>query len=92
MNKLGYQAKAVDNGQQAVEEALRNSYQLILIDCQMPGMDGFEATREIRKKESATGRHIPIIAITAHAMDGDRDLCISTGMELIFILQTPPPR
>lgn len=81
LNKLGYPAKAVDNGHQAVEEALRNSCQLILMDCQMPGMDGLEATREIRKKESVTGIHIPIIAITAHAMDGDRDLCIRTGMD-----------
>jgi len=81
LNKLGYPAKAVDNGQQAVEEALGNSYQLILMGCQMPGMNGFEATREIRKKESVTGIHIPIVAITAHAMDGDRDLCTSTGMD-----------
>jgi CheY-like chemotaxis protein len=60
---------------------LRGKYDLILMDCQMPEMDGFEATRAIREAESLSGRHTPIIGLTAHAMEGDRARCLSAGMD-----------
>ena len=63
-------------------EALeRESFDLILIDVQMPGMDGFEATAAIRAREIETGEHIPIVAMTAHAMKGDRERCLEAGMD-----------
>ena len=58
-----------------------DQYALVLMDCQMPEMDGFAATRVIRKTELTSGRHIPIIAMTADALEGDRDRCIAAGMD-----------
>ncbi len=81
LKKLGYEAIAVGNGRSAVEELKRRNYLLVLMDCQMPEMDGFETTNVIRKSESLTGKHIPIIGLTAHAMEGDRDKCIAAGMD-----------
>jgi CheY-like chemotaxis protein len=81
LDKLGYRARAVQNGQQAVEQVRKTAFALVLMDCQMPVMDGFEATRQIRKFETRTGGHIPIIAMTANAMEGDRDACIAAGMD-----------
>ncbi|MEK6579630.1 MAG: ATP-binding protein [Bdellovibrionota bacterium] len=78
--KLGYQADWVESGRGAIEMANARSYDLILMDCQMPGMDGYEATREIRKSESPELREIPIIAVTAHALKGDREKCTAAGM------------
>ncbi len=59
----------------------KNSFDLILMDVQMPDMDGFEATVAIRQKEKSTGLHIPIIAMTAHALKGDQDRCLAAGMD-----------
>ena len=81
LNKLGYSAQTVANGREAVEAALTGRYALILMDCQMPEMDGFEATRTIRKAEIALGRRIPIVALTAYAMQDDLEKCISAGMD-----------
>jgi len=81
LKNLGFNAHAVGNGQEAVDAACNGNYTLILMDCQMPEMDGFQATREIRKAEILRGRRVPIIAMTANAMEGDRDKCISAGMD-----------
>lgn len=68
------------NGQEAVEMYLKSSFDMILMDIQMPILDGFGATKAIREAEKATGCHVPIIALTAHAIDGYRELCIESGM------------
>ena len=80
LQRAGHQVEAVENGQMAVEAARRNRYDLILMDVQMPEIDGFEATRLIRAHEG-TGRRTPIIAMTAHAMQGDRERCLEAGMD-----------
>ena len=70
-----------NNGVQLLETLERQSFDLILMDAQMPQMDGFEATAAIRRMEEATLGHIPIIAMTAHAMVGDRQRCLEAGMD-----------
>lgn len=81
LQKAGYSVDAVDTGLKAVEKVQTNHYSLVLMDVQMPDMDGFEATQQIRLWEQSNGQHIPIIAMTAHAMAGDRDRCIDAGMD-----------
>ena len=73
---MGYRADAVADGQEAIKALENIPYDLVLMDCQMPEMDGFEATRAIRKMKM----EIPIIALTANAMKGDRELCLAAGM------------
>jgi len=81
LQKAGYSVDAVDNGLDVLVRVKANQYSAILMDVQMPGMDGFEATQQIREWEKARGTHIPIIAMTAHAMQGDRERCLEAGMD-----------
>jgi CheY-like chemotaxis protein len=71
----------VGDGRAAVEAVEKGSFDAILMDVQMPEMDGFEATAAIREKEKLTGAHIPIIAMTAHALKGDQQRCLEAGMD-----------
>jgi two-component system sensor histidine kinase/response regulator len=81
INKLGYQVDIVANGQESIDALELIPYDLVLMDCQMPEMDGFEATRSIRREDSMVlDRHIPIIAMTAATMSGDREKCLRAGM------------
>ena len=81
LRRAGYRCEYSENGSEAVEASEQNSYCCILMDCQMPVMDGYEATRRIREREGSTGDHVPIIAVTANALAGDRDLCLDAGMD-----------
>ena len=81
LKKLGYQAEAVSSGHEAITAIAQGHYALVLMDCQMPEMDGYEATGHIRQMESTTGNHIPIIALTANAMPSDRQACLAAGMD-----------
>ncbi len=79
--KRGHVLTHASNGYEAVEAAAHGSFDVIIMDVQMPEMDGFEATRHIRESEIANHRHIPIVAMTAHAMAGDRERCLAAGMD-----------
>ena len=80
LRKLGYAAAVARNGREAVEMCTHDEFGAVLMDCQMPQLDGYDATREIRRREMS-GRHIPIIAVTAHSMTSDRDVCLEAGMD-----------
>lgn len=77
LEKLGHKADVVPNGVQAIDALSQKTYDLVLMDCQMPEMDGYEATRVLRKN----GKRIPIVAMTANAMQGDREKCLEAGMD-----------
>ncbi len=81
LEKSGHQPTIVTNGQEALEALGNQHFDIILMDVQMPVMDGFEATRRIRDSEQETARHLPIVAMTAHAMKGDRERCLEVGMD-----------
>ena len=81
LNKLGHSVRVVDNGEKAIHALREEEFDVVLMDIQMPVMDGFKATTAIRKQEELTGHHIPIIAMTAYAMSGDRERCLAAGMD-----------
>ena len=81
LRQFGYTAEAVKNGQEALDALRRASFDLVLMDCQMPEMDGFQATAAIRAQEASCGGHIPIVALTANAMPEDQDRCMHAGMD-----------
>lgn len=81
LEKRGHKVVVVCNGREALEALDKESFDLVVMDAQMPEMDGFEATAAIRVRENETGAHIPIIAMTAYAMAGDRDRCLAVGMD-----------
>lgn len=81
LEKRGYEVVIVGNGHDAVDAYERSNFDLVLMDVQMPGMDGMEATTEIREREIGTTRHQRIIALTAHAMKGDMERCLAAGMD-----------
>ncbi len=81
LEKRGHIVTPAANGQEAVDLVKKSLFDVVLMDVQMPGMDGFEATALIRGDEMSTGAHLPIIAMTAHAMEGDRQRCLDAGMD-----------
>ncbi len=81
LEKRGYSVSVAPDGQAAVEAFETGGFELVLMDIQMPGMDGFEATAAIREREKLTGGHIPIVAMTAHALVGDQERCLASGMD-----------
>ena len=81
LQDLGFSCQIVESGEQALLAVEGNNYDLIFMDCQMPGMDGMEATKLIRRREALTGRRATVVAMTAHAMQGYKEKCLAAGMD-----------
>jgi CheY-like chemotaxis protein len=81
LEKRGYLVTAVENGALAVEITDHERFDIVLMDVQMPVMDGITATKSIRDRERDRGGHVPIVAVTAHALDQDRQRCLAAGMD-----------
>ncbi len=81
LEKQGHTVEVANDGAAALDAVARGSFHLVLMDVQMPGMDGFEATLAIRERERSTGEYVPIVAMTAHAMSGVRERCLAAGMD-----------
>ena len=81
LEKRGHTVVVAESGRQALDAWRKQPFDLILMDVQMPEMDGFEATALIREQEKSGAKHVPIIAMTAHAMVGDRERCLAAGMD-----------
>lgn len=81
LEKRGHKVSVANNGQQALDALEVEQFDMVLMDVQMPQLDGMEATRAIREKEKSTKTHIPIVAMTAHAMKGDKERCLASGMD-----------
>ncbi len=81
LEKWGHRVQVANNGREAIEAVREGQFDLVLMDVQMPEVDGLEATQAIRQEESGSQRHVPIVAMTAHAMKGDREKCLESGMD-----------
>ncbi len=81
VERCGYQVEVANDGKEALEVIDQGHFDLVLMDCQMPVMDGYEATRELRLRERDTGQHLPVLALSANAMQGDRKKCLAAGMD-----------
>jgi CheY-like chemotaxis protein len=85
LKTLGIDAQIADNGERAVQMIQRQAFDLVLMDCQMPEMDGYEATQAVRvweqRSAAATKRRLPVVALTANALAGDRERCVAAGMD-----------
>jgi len=81
LEKRGHSVVVATNGQKALAALEKQKFDVVLMDVQMPDVDGFQATAAIREREKLTGKHLRIIAMTAHAMEGDREKCLAAGMD-----------
>jgi CheY-like chemotaxis protein len=90
LKNRGHRVEVVGNGRLAVERSQEQTFDLILMDLQMPEMDGWDATREIRERDRSSGRHIPILALTAHAMSHAQEQCREAGMDGIIVKPFDP--
>ena len=84
LQKLGYEVEVARNGREAVEAASRTPYDAILMDCEMPELDGYDATRAIRQRETGKENRIPVIALTGHASADDERVCLNAGMDAVL--------
>jgi CheY-like chemotaxis protein len=81
LHKYGHEVTVANNGIEAVEQWSSGAYDVVLMDIEMPQMNGIQATAELRARERTTGRHVPIVAMTAHALQGDEQRCLDAGMD-----------
>ncbi len=81
LSKLGHRVTVADNGVEALKQLEQQHFDMVLMDVQMPEMDGLAATRELRRREVKAKKHVPVVAMTAHAMKGDRESCLASGMD-----------
>jgi two-component system sensor histidine kinase/response regulator len=91
LEKAGHVVTIAANGKEAVDQVAARPFDLVLMDVQMPEMDGYEATQAIRLSEQGERRHLPIVALTAHAMVGDREKCLEAGMDGYVTKPVQPP-
>ena len=90
LSRRGHSVEVVGNGQLAVERSKAEAFDLILMDLQMPEMDGWEATRQIRQRDRETGVRMPIVALTAHAMGQAQQDCLAAGMDAVIVKPFDP--